>query len=299
MSGGNKQRVFWGIIGVFVMSTPFFSDGQIVTFVSPTNNSTFIAPANFTLLVNVQGFAGAVTNVELHSASTNSIAEMANTAPYPNFYLVLTNQNTNDYIFSAQVSDDSGLNSTSSPVIIHVIGAPPFKAGSLTFGADGYFHQSCIVSNPTYSAFSAVRIYISGITNPAYVANATGTNNGLPYIQPTNSIAPYTQRTNVVLYYNPSPTVLHPVLSTELISGSGNTAPLGGTFQSIDRGFVQAGQFTVEFPTISNRVFCLQYSSDLSQWFFTSSAIGNGLSMSWNDADLAPEARFYRLILLP
>jgi hypothetical protein len=66
--------------------------------------------------------------------------------------------------------------------------------------------------------------------------------------------------------------------------------------------------FLVEFLTISNRLYSVQYSSNLTTWKDAQPAItGNGTRIQWIDngqpkTETPPSttsARFYRVILLP
>jgi hypothetical protein len=64
----------------------------------------------------------------------------------------------------------------------------------------------------------------------------------------------------------------------------------------------------LEFSTATNRVYYVQYSSDLSQWKTAVPAIaGTGTRVQWIDNGLpqtesspaTTDKRFYRLIMLP
>jgi hypothetical protein len=66
--------------------------------------------------------------------------------------------------------------------------------------------------------------------------------------------------------------------------------------------------FLVEFLTISNRLYSIQYSSNLRSWKDAQPAVtGNGTRIQWIDngepktesTPAATPARFYRVILLP
>jgi len=82
-----------------------------------------------------------------------------------------------------------------------------------------------------------------------------------------------------------------------------------GDGQRIDRGFLlQNGGFQVEFMSLANRRYCIQYSGDLESWKTAQSLItGNGSWLQWLDQG-PPETeshpatqpmRFYRAFLLP
>jgi hypothetical protein len=102
----------------------------------------------------------------------------------------------------------------------------------------------------------------------------------------------------------------NPVLTADLVApaqGGGSTA--FGAQQHIDRGLMLVNStFLVEFLTISNRLYSIQYSSNLRSWKDAQPAVtGNGTRIQWIDngepktesTPAATPARFYRVILLP
>jgi len=114
----------------------------------------------------------------------------------------------------------------------------------------------------------------------------------------------------VIEYYVPTRVAPNPVLTADLVplSRSGGS-PAVGTQQHIDRGLMLFSRyFLVEFLTVTNRLYSVQYSPDLSSWQDAQPAVkGNGTRIQWiddgepktvSDPDSVP-ARFYRVILLP
>jgi hypothetical protein len=114
----------------------------------------------------------------------------------------------------------------------------------------------------------------------------------------------------VIEYYVPSRIPPNPILTADLVpppQGGGTAA--AGTQQHIDRGIMLPNKtFLVEFLTVSNRIYSVQYSSDLVNWKDAQPAIvGNGTRIQWIDngepkTESAPSvtpARFYRVVLLP
>lgn len=279
----------------------------------PTNNSVFVAPATFTLLASAADLDGAVTNVEFFQSTNNldfvKIGE-TNVAPY---FLVLTNVLTNRYTFTARAVDNLGATGTSAPVNVTVIERPPLTLlGGVTFvPQSGLFHLTNVVFNPTYSIFNAVRIYIYGITNPITVANATGITNGVPYVQSAGPIMPGTAWTNTIKFFVPLGAVTpNPKLVTELVLPATTTLIVtNGTGQRIVRGSVLRDRnFMVEFVTVTNRKYHIQFSGDLKNWTTVQPAIsGNGTTIQWIDAgppetDSLPalaSQRFYKVISTP
>jgi hypothetical protein len=279
-----------------------------VTIVTPTNGSVFIAPANFTVLADATDTDGVVTNVDFFASSTNWLGS-SSSSPY---FVIRTNVNTGTYTFTAAARDDFGALGVSEPVSITVLSAPPLTITTnihLNLQT-GLFDQAVRVFNPTGSSFDAVRVYISNLTNNTVVWNASGTNNGVPYVESHAVVPPGSYVDFVIEYYVPSRITPNPTLRAALVSPpdpSGFAA--AGTLQHIDRALMLPDQtFLVEFLSAINRSYYIQYSSDFRQWLTARPAIsGTGTRIQWIDngepktqsAPAVTPARFYRVILVP
>jgi hypothetical protein len=131
----------------------------------------------------------------------------------------------------------------------------------------------------------------------------------VPYVQSHAAIPSGAYADFVIEYYVPSRVPPNPVLRAELVTPGGGSVAVAGIGQHIDRGLRLAdGSFLVEFLTVSNRLYYIQYSSDLTTWKTAQPAVvGNGTRIQWLDngepkTDSAPStqaARFYRVVLLP
>jgi hypothetical protein len=113
----------------------------------------------------------------------------------------------------------------------------------------------------------------------------------------------------VIEFYSPLRIAPNPILQPELVTPTeGPTAPTG-VAQHINRAWMLGNKtFVVELATLSNRVYSVQYSSDLVTWKSALPALtGDGNWVQWIDngepkTESAPgsqTARFYRVILLP
>jgi hypothetical protein len=279
-----------------------------VTIISPTNGTVFIAPASFTVLAEAQDTDGYVTNVDFFRFGTNRLGSSTN-VPY---FVVLTNVPAGSYTYTARAFDDMGATGVSAPVTISVIAHPPLTiVSAMQFNPQtGLFEQTVRVTNPTYSTFDAVRIYVGNLTNNAVLWNATGTTNGTSYVESQNAVPPGSHVDFVLEYYVPSRLQPNPTLTAVLVpppQGGGIT--VSGFQQHIDRIIVLPNRnIMVEFSTITNRLYYIQYTSDMLVWKTAVPAVrGNGTKIQWIDAgppktDSPPSAvpsRSYRLILLP
>jgi len=280
-----------------------------VSIVSPTNGTVFIAPATFTVLADARDVDGTVTNVQFFQGTTDELGETANPAPY---CIILTNVPVGSYTFSAKATDNLGATGASAPVTITVIERPPLSiVSAMAYNPQtDLFQQTVRVFNPTYSTYDAVRVYVYGLTNNTTVYNASGSTNSVQYVESHAAILPGSYVDFVIEYWTPLAITPNPTLVAELVSASGGgSATVAGTGQHINRGMVLSDKtFLVEFASISNRLYNIQYSSDLRTWKTVQPRItGNGTWIQWIDngqpktesAPAAASLRFYRVIVLP
>ncbi len=280
-----------------------------VSLISPTNGAVYVAPANFTVLANAQDVDGTIAKVEFFNG-TNSLGEVTAGEPY---FLVRTNVPTGTYTFGATATDNLGATGAAIPVTVTVIDRPPLTIlSALHYNPQtDFFEVRVRVNNPTYSTFDAARVCVLNLTNtPAItVHNGCGFTNAIPYVQTPAAVLPGTYVDMTVEFYSPLRIAPNPVLRPELVGVSGVLPAPSGTPQHINQGLLFANKtFMVEFATQSNRVYSVQYSSDLILWKPSLPAVtGNGGWVQWIDngqpktdsAPAAQTARFYRVILLP
>jgi hypothetical protein len=177
----------------------------------------------------------------------------------------------------------------------------------------GLFLQTVRISNPTPRSFPALRLWIRLDTNSlahgVRVWNSAGASNGLPYLAWNQPLTPGQSVDLSVEYYIPDRrTMPNPALSVEVAPADPAQEPVG-TPLAVDRcSWLADGTVWVEFGTVSNRLYYMQYGSDLQQWRTALPAItGTGRRVSWLDSgppktDCLPQAatnRFYRILLLP
>ena len=237
-----------------------------------------------------------MTNVEFFKG-TNDLGEgsllglPAGSGGTNSFLKVLTNVPAGTHTFTALATDNYGATGTSLPIGITVLDSPPMTIVSAMRlnPQTGLYEQTVRVSNPTYTAFDAVRIYVHGLSAAVRVYNASGTN-GVPYVQSSVPVPPGGYMDFVIEYYGssmPNPTLVAAVVA----STEGGAAAVLGASVHINRGLMLPdGTFLVEFAALASRSYIVEYSSDLKTWSQANPAItGNGRQRS----------RFYRVILLP
>jgi len=175
----------------------------------------------------------------------------------------------------------------------------------------GLFEQTVRVSNPTYYSFDAVRVLIFGLTSGTTVYNASGITNGIPYVQSYAAIPSGSYSDFVIEYYVPSRVAPNPTLVAQLVTPvQGGNAAVNGSPQHIERAIWlrNSSTFLIEFLTITNRIYYVEYSSDLKTWKSALPPVtGNGTRIQWIDngqpktesAPAVTPSRFFRVVLLP
>jgi VCBS repeat-containing protein len=280
-----------------------------VSIASPTNGATFIGPVDFTVLANATDADGTVAQVELF-VGTNRVAQITNGGPY---FTVLTNVPPGTYQLSARATDDRGTVGVSTTNTVTVLEHPPIVtvAGIHLNPRTSLYEQTIRVLNPTYNAYPAVRVFVGNLAPEVRLFNISGVLNGVPYVQSNFPVPPGGHVDIIVQYYSTGGVLPNPALHAEIVpvEEGGGAVAVGGAAQPIRTGKMLAnGTFQLEFGTQSNRVYAVQYSSDLKTWNTTPNAVaGNGSWYVWidNGQPNTPsppkdaKVRFYRVLLMP
>ncbi len=244
-----------------------------VMITHPTNGAVFVAPATFQVTADASDPDGTVTNVAFFM-STNGVDFVfigeTNATPYQT---IVSNLPVGQYTFVAQATDNFGATGNSAPVTVNVVPPQPptvTVVGKLTLNLqDGFQWLTNVVCNPALAQAKVMVVSIHNITNSSIrVVNATGTNNGVPFVASAGAILPGTCWTNVIKFYDPLQVAFAPVLTVDAVDsvGAGPEVPVG-TPQPIFSGrFLRDGTFLVEFTTVNGSTYYVQYSSDMVNW---------------------------------
>jgi hypothetical protein len=265
-----------------------------ISIISPTNGSSFLAPATFTIVTDASDANGVAQVTFL--AGTNVLGTVASSP----FFLTVSNFAVGDYALRAVATDLCGLLATSAVVNIHVFSNPPIIAlGPVVLNRqNGLFEQSVRVLNPTPSPWpNGLRIYISDLGTTNQVWNADGTNNGLPYLEDTSFVPAGGSVDFLIQYYVPNPRVVPMVTLTAVPNPAPPAAPAP---LALDKALpLTNGKFCVEFASQDQRIYFIQCSYDLQHWTTVSSPIvGNGQRIKWFD-NAAQGKCFYRAVCVP
>jgi len=180
---------------------------------------------------------------------------------------------------------------------------------TLFFRQTGLMQQRVRVYNTTAFPFAATRIVVNGLSSGATVYNISGHNaEGLPYIQYNQPVAPGGFIDLTIEYFVPLRTVPSVTFTSEVVEPAVVPTPVG-TVQAVTRSLrLEDGSYLVDFRTLSNRTYYVQYSADLQNWKTARPAvIGTGSGVQWVDngppkTDSWPgsqPSRFYRVLLAP
>jgi SdrD B-like domain/Bacterial Ig domain len=279
-----------------------------VSIISPTNGSTFIALASMSILAQAQDPDGTISKVDFYQGGTNFLGET--TAPTPPYFILWTNVPPGSYTLTAIATDNLSATATSAPVNITVVDQPPVVAtGAPVFNPQtDMFDQSVRVTNPTYYTYSSVRLLIGNLAPGVQVYNAAGTTNSLPFVQSLASIAPGANVNFLVEFFVPNRVAPNPTFTAQLVAPMNASDAVGPT-QPVNRIVpLPNGAILVEFNSLSNRVYCVQYGPDMLNWQTAMPAVtGIGDLIDWIDsgepktvsAPATQVRRYYRVILLP
>jgi len=172
----------------------------------------------------------------------------------------------------------------------------------------GLFEERIEVSNGGPATPSSVLVLISGLAANVKVYNATGTTNGVPYVQ---SSSPLGIGSNVVFlleYY--VPTRIAPTNLTLTVQAGPIVIPpvVSGTILNISRMIkLDNGSVLVDFSALPGQVYAIQYSSDMVTWLTAVPAItAPANQVQWIDSGppktvSSPAdqgARYYRVVML-
>jgi hypothetical protein len=213
--------------------------------------------------------------------------------------------------FAYVVEDPFGARATG---VVSVVVAPPelaMVAGTNVFNPQtGLFEQRVAVTNTGVATVAAVRVLAGGLPAGVRLWNASGTNEGLPYVQHNSPLNPGAGVRFTLEYYVPDRAPFDPTLQAEAVLAA-VTGVQPATGVAVTNSFIDLRQpgnsrFVIEFATLVGRSYTVLYSQDLTNWHAaTPSLTATSTRTQWYD-DGPPKtpskpassgSRFYRVLL--
>lgn len=169
----------------------------------------------------------------------------------------------------------------------------------------GLLEQNLTLTNTTGQTLHGFRLYVTGLPEGVILWNRHGYENGIPYIDIFGDILPGASINILLEYYRPSRIAdftpgfnLSPQEAEPEQPGDAPPLALDLRILRIDsRGLL------VEFKTLAEKRYTVQYSDDLSVWKVSQPSIeGTGERIQWLDAGPPKTAtfpngtRFYRIV---
>jgi uncharacterized repeat protein (TIGR01451 family) len=284
-------------------------------FAYPSGNTSY----NF-IETNTSFIFGFLTNVASAFATTfdPNLTNNNGTLPTAQVQTVIV-----PGVFSIFVATNTYPTNVPSTNTVTAIGPDLFAVGTGAFNPQtGFFEESVSVTNIGLTAVHSLRLYIGGLRSGVTVYNATGTNNGVPYVeydppystplQPAPSVNDNV--TFVVEFYvaNRQPftdtltVVAIPAPAVALPPGT----PINSTITEVPDNRVPGDiRFLVQFNSILGRTYSIEYGPDLNSItnLAVPSIVAHANVTQWYD-DGPPEtiskpssvsSRYYQVILNP
>ena len=277
-------------VGATLASTNAAGQGQIGFDVTLPAAQTFTPGSNVVVFVNFTVAAGvtqSIAGVNLQGVPVTNQVLNAASAPLPSYFIsgAVIFKSLTDYTLRSQ----TGATEESIPVLN--------PAGS--------------VSALTLLRISFFDLGKDSLGNAIYLINATGTNNGIPYILIPTTVAPAgTFPLSVEYYVSDRVTTPKPRLVVEIVTGGYPVTPAGLVLSADRSQFNTAtGRFVVDFSSIAGKTYYIQYSSSPAGPYDTSfpGVAGTGGRLQWVDTGpprttslpASAGSRFYRILQVP
>jgi uncharacterized repeat protein (TIGR01451 family) len=188
-----------------------------------------------------------------------------------------------------------------------ISGAPVFNPQT------GLFEEQVTVTNIGSTTVLGVRLLVGGLPSGVTLYDATGTNNGTPYVQYNFPLDPSNTVSFALEFYDPSRLPFTNSLTAIAIlpANSGSPGTNGVVISQIflDTRIAGDPRIVIGFPTTPGNIYTIIYSdNNLFTWqVATPSITANATSTQWYDdgppkTDSKPfsiTSRFYRVIAAP
>ncbi len=214
--------------------------------------------------------------------------------------------------FDPNLTNNSGVSPASQ--VQTLLGPVQFGwlKGSPVFNPQtGLYEEAVTVTNTGVATVAGFRLYVGGLRSGVTLYNATGTNNGLPFVQYNAAVDPGHSVGLLLEFYNPSRLAFTNTLSVEAIlppdsgpSGTNGSVLINRIFQ--DYRFTPA-RLVIEFNSVPGKSYTILYSTSVSSnlWKVATPTVpANANVTQWYDdgppkTESRPDSvgsRYYRII---
>jgi hypothetical protein len=219
--------------------------------------------------------------------------------------LHIANNDTSNNPFNLALTGTSTNGATIVPTNLFAIVMSPITLNPQT----GLFEQTVRLTNSSPNTIAAVRLFIMNLPADVQVYNASGSTNGIPYLQYNLPLASAATVDFLIEYYRANrQTIPQPVFVVQEIIPVSVTAT--GAVLAINYDVqLGSGRFLIEFSATQGRSYAVQYSTNnMTSWETANPIIiAPANRVQWYD-DGPPKteskpttvgSRFYRVIELP
>ena len=172
----------------------------------------------------------------------------------------------------------------------------------------GLLEQSVVVGNPCSAPTTTpFLLLITSLPAGVQVFNATGTNNGTPFVQYDGVIPGNGTVTLIIEYYVSNRATFTPTLNL-VAAAALPPLPTTGTALAVTRAqMLPGGSFLVEFNSVASHSYVINYSADLTNWVSAAPLVRASANRTqWIDAGPpkttsppGPGGRYYRVVEMP
>jgi uncharacterized repeat protein (TIGR01451 family) len=289
------------------------SDAPIVTL-----DDTLPVSASFRSAVTSQGSttqSGAGLHWDL-GALANGASATATVIVVPAIAGLITNSATVALANSVgTLVMDTNL-ANNSTTVITTVNAPAVTnlsvqvLGPIVFNRQtGLFEQPIRFNNLSATPITGVRISLGGLPSDLVLYNASGSSNGVPFVEYDQIVSAGGSVGFVLEYYRPNRlNFVSTNFTAVAVLATTPAAPSGTTLQ-LDRGpFLSEGELVIEFASRPGATYCVEYSADMQIWkTAVPPIVAAGTRVQWADTGPPktdsrpgpPGQRFYRIVQLP
>jgi uncharacterized repeat protein (TIGR01451 family) len=276
-SGGgkltNNNVVKWPVIASLANGQSTNFTLTVTSTIGQTTNVPTANPFNF-IETNLTSVVGLLTNKVSAFAATYDPNLVNNTAS-----TVYTNAQVNTLVvpgvLSVFIATNTYATNIPSTNVVTPIGPNLFIVGTNADNPQtGLYEENVTVTNIGTVPIHSIRLYVGGLRSGVSLYNATGTNNGVPYVEydaPYDTpINPYPAANNHVTFqlefyvtgWFAFTNSLTAVATPASVVGSVNGTPVTGVPQKITDARFANNRFLIQFNSVPGRTYTIEYKDN-------------------------------------